>query len=120
MSCNELSWFEIPVLDMARAKYFYSGVFGLAFREVPVDGFEMAAFEGDVVKGALVSGAGYTPSDSGTVLYFVSNQIDEKLQLAEQLGGRIISPTMEVAPHGFVAHLVDSEGNRIAIQSKYL
>ena len=45
MNFNQVVWFEIPVVDMARAKAFYSAVFLTELHDMPMPGIEMAVFD---------------------------------------------------------------------------
>lgn len=61
MPPHALTWFEIPVSDMDRARRFYGTIFDTDFEsDEPAEGFPMAFFpvaEGGV-GGALVQGEG--------------------------------------------------------------
>jgi predicted enzyme related to lactoylglutathione lyase len=35
----------------------------------------------------------------------------------EQAGGRTLVPKTSIGEHGFIAHFIDSEGNRVALHS---
>jgi len=69
---NILTWCEIPVVDMQRAKNFYAEVIGVKFIDQDMDGFQMAMFETDdqmAASGALVKSDGYEPSATACVPY---------------------------------------------------
>ncbi len=118
---NPVSYFEIPVHDMARAIGFYQAVFGFAFDQAVVDGNEMAFFphddEGSGASGALAKGDSYVPGTSGARIYFSVPDIHAALARAIQAGGTLLYPVTEVGAFGFVAEVQDLEGNCIALRS---
>ena len=68
------------------------------------------------VKGCLVEGV--HPSPHGTIVYLnVDGRIDRALDLAEQSGGRVDTPKTELPGIGFVARIIDSEGNRVGLHA---
>jgi predicted enzyme related to lactoylglutathione lyase len=119
---NPINWFEIPVSDMARAVDFYEHVLGVPLSANEVGDLRMAWFP--IVAGApgatgsLIQGDGYTPSPAGTLVYFAVADIDEALARAESRGGRIVLGKTSIGEHGFIAHLEDTEGNRIALHAR--
>ncbi len=115
---NTLNWFEIPVTDMARATRFYGEIFGVELSADPAGaGFLMAMFpDGGGVNGALMSGEGYIPSASGTVVYLNCNpSLDAVLDRVEAAGGQVIVPKTDIGENGFFAFVLDTEGNRIGL-----
>jgi len=121
MSKNPVNWFEIPVLDYDRAKQFYSKLLGMELSDLPMPGSQMAAFpmaQGDEnATGALVKADNYQPSVSGTVVYFSCDDVDIPLKKVEELGGKVLIPKTSIGEHGFFGHIIDSEGNRVALHS---
>ena len=118
---NPVNWFEIPVLEMPRAKKFYEIVFGYQLSLQEMGSLVMAWFpmvQGSPgATGTLIKAEAYTPSHSGTMVYFSVPDIDVVLQRVEDAGGKIINPKYGIGEHGFVAHFEDCEGNRIALHS---
>ncbi len=59
------------------------------------------------------------PSDGGTVVYLdVSGRFARTLELVEQAGGTIAMPATALPPGmGVMAHIVDSEGNRVGFHA---
>ncbi|WP_439545079.1 VOC family protein [Sandarakinorhabdus sp.] len=111
-----ISWFEIPVTDLARARRFYEAVFAIAMSVERVDGYDMAFFPGDGTPGgALVQGDVYVPGKSGPILYFRVVDIDVVMARAVQSGGRSLYAKKDIGANGWVAEFEDSEGNRIAL-----
>ncbi|MFY0672768.1 MAG: VOC family protein [Bacteroidia bacterium] len=120
MGKNVVGWFEIPVTDMERAKKFYSEVFQVTIEDFPMPGpDDMAVFPMDpnsnAVSGALVKGEGYLPSSTGSLLYFSCIDSADELSRVETAGGQILVPKTSLGEHGNMAHVLDTEGNRIAL-----
>jgi len=125
MKNNAVGWFEIPVTDMDRAIKFYEMVFDVKLSKNVFGTFEMAWFPeaenqpgsaGSLVK----SKKDYKPSTDGVLIYFTSQSGDLSVELGrvEKAGGKIIQPRTEVSPdYGFMALILDTEGNRIALHS---
>jgi uncharacterized protein len=49
------------------------------------------------------------------VVYFLVDDINAALGRADEKGGKTLVPKMSIGEHGFIAHLADTEGNRIAL-----
>ena len=122
MKTNPVVYFEIPVLDLARASNFYSKVFETTLTQDVVDGYQMAFFDsfGDSfgATGALVVGDVYVPSHQGCFLYFGVESIDETVERALEHGGSVLYPKKSNGDLGFVAEIQDTEGNRIALHEE--
>ena len=123
MSKNAVNWFEIPVKNMDRAKNFYSNVLKKDLMHLPSPGpSKMAAFpwtEGaEFSAGALVEGEGYEPSTTGSVVYFYCEDLSNELTRVEKNGGKILVPKTDIGEHGFISHIMDTEGNRVALHSR--
>jgi predicted enzyme related to lactoylglutathione lyase len=114
-----VTWFEIPVTDLERARRFYASIFEV---EIPVSDFggPMAVFpyEQPGISGCLVAGRSH-PSPHGTLVYLnAAGRLDRTLELVETAGGRIDSPKTKVSDDiGYVAHIIDSEGNRVGLHA---
>jgi predicted enzyme related to lactoylglutathione lyase len=122
MKMNPVVYFEIPVLDLARASNFYCKVFETTLTKDNVDGYQMAFFESSDqsfgATGALVVGDVYIPSHEGCFLYFGVESIDETVARALEHGGSILYPKKSNGDLGFVAEIQDTEGNRIALHEE--
>lgn len=117
-----VGWFEIPVLDMDRAKKFYEAVFKLDINVVDFGGILMGWFpdRGQVygAQGTLIKQDTYIPSQEGTLVYFISDDVQHELDRIEAAGGKIYQPKNEISPeHGFMGVFIDTEGNRVALHS---
>lgn len=123
MEYNMVGWFEIPVSDMDRAKKFYETVFKVDIHVVDFDGILMGWFpdRGDVpgAQGTLIKQESYKPSQEGTLVYFISEDVQNELDRIEEAGGKLYQPKTQLSPeHGFMGVFIDTEGNRIALHSK--
>lgn len=121
---NVVTWFEIYVEDMARAKKFYEAVLGdeLSDMQVPDDvGGEMASFpfiEGAPnTSGALVKHETGKPSSSGTLVYFACLDCAVELSRVEAVGGQVLAPKFSIGDYGFCGIAMDTEGNSIGFHS---
>ena len=115
-----ISWFEIPALDLGRARAFYETLFGV--RLLPhIDGPQaMAVFPYNretSTGGCILSGPGYKPSPEGAVVYLhTENNLDAVLKRVAAAGGSIAKPRTELPPGmGAYAHITDTEGNRVGL-----
>lgn len=126
MKNNPVGWFEIYVQDMARALAFYEAVFQGKLENLPNPdpaGFadmEMRAFpmsmEGYGAAGALVRMKG-CPSGGSTLVYFSCEDCAVEAERAASHGGSIFKAKMPIGQHGFIALVVDTEGNMIGLHS---
>jgi uncharacterized protein len=119
---NPVTWFEIPVSDMYRAKTFYEFVFDLAL-EIHEVGFLLMAWfpmedKGTGATGALVQAASYTPAREGVLIYFSVEDIDATLKKVNEKGGALLQPKTGIGEYGFIGYFLDSEGNRIGLHSR--
>ena len=118
---NPVTWFEIPVNDLQRAKSFYEKVFDTRLDPVEAGGVRMAWFprpeNATGTSGGLIQTPGRAPAKTGTVVFFSVQDIDSTLAAVEMNGGRIVMPKAGGGEHGSIAHFEDSEGNLIALFS---
>jgi len=128
MEVNMISWFEIPVTDMDRAKKFYETVFQVPISINDFGGILMGWFPPaeDItapgISGSLVQHEEYVPSSTdGALVYFnsQSGDIDHELSRVEAAGGTIVKPKILISNEiGYMAVIIDTEGNRIALYNK--
>ena|SRR3989337_645908 len=122
---SAVSWFEIPSADIERATKFYEDIFGLQLIPMNVAQLQMRMFPIDDpmtgVGDAIVYAEGfYKPSKKkGPLVYLNANpDVQNVLDKVEKAGGKIIVPKTQISPeHGYMAVIIDTEGNRIALHS---
>jgi hypothetical protein len=126
MQNNAVGWFEIPVNDMERAVKFYETVLDLKLERHMLGPLDMAWFpwteDGAGSPGSLVKHPDfYIPSADGVLIYLTAHSGDLKNELArvEPAGGKVIRDKTKIADdYGFMAILLDTEGNRVALHSR--
>lgn len=119
MSANILVWADIPVTNLARATRFYSVVLGKPVFEVP--GMELSVLPNAEVgaSGCLAVMKDNIPAQKGPLIYLsVEGRLNAAIEAVQSNGGEILQPRESIAPHGFRALILDSEGNRIALHSQ--
>ena len=118
---NSVVWSEIAVSDLKRAAAFYEKVLDAELAFDKFGPFRIALFpHGEQgVGGCLVHGEGYEPSAKGTVTYLAATPgIDAALERAWSAGGKVLMPKTALPNNqGFIAHVSDSEGNRIGLHA---
>ncbi len=120
MTKNAINWFEIPVTDLDRAVDFYQQMLDMTLKNETMDGIEMAIFPSDekAVAGSLVKADFLAPADSGSLVYLNAEGIlDDAISRAKAKGSEVFLPKTSIGENGFIAHLSDSEGNKIALHS---
>lgn len=118
---NPAGWFEIYVEDMDRAKAFYEAVFGVELMQLEGTEFEMWAFpmeqEGYGASGALIKLPGYPSGANSTIVYFSCADCAIEAERASNAGGQIETAKKSIGQYGFMALVVDTEGNMIGLHS---
>lgn len=121
---HAMAWVEIPVTDFARAKAFYSKIFDYEMPEMEMGPVRMGILLYDAanggIGGAIVQGQGYVPSRQGPKVYLNANpDLLAVLGRVADAGGVVTTPKFEVGPGlGFVAGMLDSEGNEVYLHSQ--
>jgi uncharacterized protein len=122
---NIVGWFDIPVVDMARAMKFYKQVFGFEFQKMEMPGMEYQVFpyieKAIGSGGALVKSPQLKPSKDGAMLYFTAFSGDAAIELGKvsKAGGKVLMPkTLIKEDIGYMGVFLDTEGNRIAVHSR--
>lgn len=114
--------FEIPADDMARAKKFYTDVFGWQVTDVPQMNYTMVTTvptddqqmpkDPGAINGGMQKRQG--PKDRVVIVVNVAS-VDEYLKKIEAAGGKIVMPKIHIADMGLYARITDTEGNVIGI-----
>jgi len=119
---NAINWFEIPASDFDRACEFYSKIMEGEIKKMDAPGgFKMGMlphYEAGSVGGAIMTGAGYEPTKSGVLPYLNGGEdLSVPLSKVESAGGKILMPKTSIGENGFIAQIIDTEGNRVALHS---
>jgi len=119
-----VSWFEIPVSDMERAQAFYEAVLKVEIKILDFGGLKMGWFPDTNgvygASGSLIKQESYIPTQEGTLVYFMSDDVQNELDRIEAAGGKIYQPKTQISEeHGFMGVFIDTEGNRVALHSKH-
>lgn len=137
-----ICWFEIPVKNMDRAVQFYQHVFDVNFDMQVFGGIQHAVFINKRGGTFEVTGALRDISESkdekifGSVIFFDVNLLgmDNVLRNVEKYGGKILMPktllknklkdgrvtiakTYIDQQSGYVAYIMDTEGNKLGLYS---
>jgi len=119
---HQVVWFDIPVRDIDRAVRFYSAVLGTHLKKEqagPGMAMAMLPHADGFVGGCLVQSADARPSETGPLLYLnTDGRLDDAVRAVEMHGGTVLSARHSIAPFGFRAIVLDSEGNRVALHSQ--
>lgn len=125
MDYNPVGWFEIPVTDMGRAATFYETLLETKINRQQLGPLEMGWFDSSKPEakgsmGSLVRHPDfYKPSADGVLIYFTAPDLDATIARVEPAGGKVLMPKKQISPeHGFMAVVMDTEGNRVALNSR--
>lgn len=122
---NAISWFEIPSVDLDRATKFYETIFNVQLQPLDLAQIKMRMFPIDDpmtgIGGAVVYAQGFyeTSNTAGPLIYLNGNpDVQNILDKVEAAGGKIVVPKTMISPeHGYMAIILDTEGNRIGLHS---
>ena len=121
MKTNPVGWFEIYVQDMPRAKAFYQTVLQIELTrlnspDLELWGFPMA-LDAWGAGGALVKMDGVSSGGNSTLIYFSCADCADEVSRVVNAGGEIIRDKWSIGEYGFIALVIDTEGNRIGLHS---
>ncbi len=120
MMKNVVNWFEIPVADYERAVSFYENMLDTKLQRESMNGIDYAIFPADkeAIAGALIKCDFQVPSDAGSLVYLnVEGFMDDAISRAQSQGSKVVFPKTHIGDEGYIAHISDSEGNKIALHS---
>jgi len=121
---NTINWFEISVQNLNRAKTFYESIFDIKMNTSNEMGMEMAFFPMEMgngkISGCLCQSQSHKPSADGVKLYLNANpDLSVVLSKVAEYGGKVIMTKTKITDElGYMAFLVDTEGNSIALHSQ--
>lgn len=119
---NPVTWFEIYVDDLERAKEFYESLFSIELLpQEPSPDFKALRFPGGMPglgsMGGLMQHPMRKPSREGTLVYFHVEDCGVIAERAASLGAQVFRPKWSIGADGFIAIIGDSEGNAIGLHS---
>ncbi len=123
MMKNPVGWFEIYVSDMARARAFYEATLGRKLNQLPetLEHVDIWAFDMQEetygATGALVKMDGMLPGGNSVLVYFGCPDCAVESARALEAGGQIVKPKFSIGPYGFIALILDTEGNMFGLHS---
>jgi predicted enzyme related to lactoylglutathione lyase len=108
--------FEVMGRDGDTLRSFYGELFGWEFNR---PGPEMDYGLVDAEEGqGIAGGVGASPQGDGHVMFYVGvDDLQATLDKAESLGGKTVSPPMDVVEGTRIAHVGDPEGHTVGIVS---
>ncbi len=121
MANNPVSWFEIYVQDMERAKKFYEATLQVKLQKLNSTVPELWAFPQSFTdygsSGALAKMEGFPTGGNSTLVYFSCADCAVEARRAVAAGGRILKEKFSIREYGFIALAVDTEGNIFGLHS---
>ena len=118
---NPVNWFEIYVQDMDRAKAFYEAVFGVQLTKLEGTEFEMWVFPGGQdglgASGSLIKMPGYPSGNNSVLVYFRCADCGVEAEKAAKSGGKIETAKKSIGQYGYMALIIDTEGNIVGLHS---
>lgn len=116
-----ISIFEIPATEILRAVDFYQTILDIEIEKMEMPEMQMGIFphEGQMVTGVIIKGEGYKPSSDGVTIYLNGgDDLQNILDKVEENGGKIIVlKTAHADESGFFAVFLDTEGNKLGLNS---
>ena len=118
---NAITWFEIPVTDMDRARGFYENLLSSSLIPYP-GGAPCFIFptKDSGVAGCIVQRPQSKPAADGTIIFLnADGQLNAAVDRATSSGSKVLVPRTEIpGGFGFFACITDSEGNHVGLHSR--
>lgn len=115
---NRVVWVDIPVVNLDRAQKFYAAVLAIPVHKEQFGEWTFCVLDHKDGNGGCLVPHPDEVSNKGALIYMnVNGRIRDAVGKVELNGGKVITPTEAIGPHGFRAVVTDSEGNRIALHS---
>lgn len=117
---DAINWFELPVVDLSRATKFYETVLATKLKPEVFNGVPNAMFPNDNgVGGALIKDPRRKPiGGDGALIYLnADGKLDACVGRIEAAGGKVLLPKTSIGDPGFIAILVDTEGNQVGLHA---
>lgn len=114
MKYGVFSWNELQSSNVEESKAFYSKLFGWQAEEMPSDSGPYTIFKAG---GEQVAGLMQLPQEAADMgaqpywgAYVSVEDLDAVISAAEQMGGKVLMPPMDVPTVGRFALLMDPQG----------
>jgi uncharacterized protein len=121
MANNPVSWFEIFVQDMERAKRFYEAMLQVKLKKLNSTVMELWSFPQSFTSygaaGALAKMEGVSSGGNSTLIYFSCADCAVEAKRAAAAGGRILREKFSIGEYGFIVLAMDTEGNMFGLHS---
>ena len=121
MANNPVSWFEIYVQDMERARKFYEAMLQAKLEKLNSTVPELWAFPQSFINygasGALAKMEGVPSGGNSTLVYFSCVDCAVEAKRAVAGGGRILKEKFSIGEYGFIVLAFDTEGNMFGLHS---
>ena len=121
MTSNPVGWFEIYVQDIERAKTFYEYVFQVKLERLNSPGIDMWSFPMKMDRwgagGALVKIEGVPSGGNSTLVYFNCEDCAVESGRVAASGGTVYRGKWSIGEYGFIALVIDTEGNMFGLHS---
>jgi predicted enzyme related to lactoylglutathione lyase len=121
MAVNPVSWFEIYVQDMDRAREFYEAVLDVTLARLDTGGLDYWAFPQSMdrmgASGALIRVPGVPSGGNSVLVYFECDDCAVEGARIAGAGGKVHREKMAIGQYGFVLLGVDTEGNAFGLHS---
>jgi predicted enzyme related to lactoylglutathione lyase len=125
---NPVSWFEIYVQDMSRARKFYETVLKVTLDELlmpsdidDAESIHMVAFPFDETQpnasGALVKAKGMDSGGNSVMIYFTCDDCSVEESRVQGAGGKVFKAKFSIGEFGFCSICMDTEGNTFGLHS---
>ena len=119
---STVTWFEIYVDELERARSFYEAVFHCTLIPEKTDGsYEAYRFPdgmpGNGATGCLMKHPMRKPSQEGTLVYFHCVDCEILSVRVQNNGGQVFKAKWSIGKDGYIAIIGDTEGNAISLHS---
>jgi hypothetical protein len=121
MTTNPVSWFEIYVQDMDRAREFYETVLDTTLARLDTGGLDYWVFPQAMDRmgtaGALIRVPGVPSGGNSVLVYFECEDCAVEGARITGAGGKVNRDKVSIGPYGHVLLGVDTEGNLFGLHS---
>jgi predicted enzyme related to lactoylglutathione lyase len=114
---HKINYIEFSTTSVAKARTFYSNVFGWTFQDWGPDYISFSSESGGIDGGFRAAPAPGTTGDSAPLVVLYSADLKKTEEAIVAAGGSIVVPTFEF-PGGRRFHFSDGTGNVLAVWSE--